>query len=173
MQYMYIYIFTSKTGKVESHVCVTIDNFTCTLGENVCLGVFKSCLQLLPLCILHLLCFWAFLGHFGCMKSLNDTYPKKPVSVTKKDISDHIYQSIHISLWLYGSIVGCKNSSKMATFRPNMRVLCMTQCFLAGTPTHWKWLALTIPCNIFWKPKKGRYDLKLKLELVGQAISKH
>ena len=46
-----------------------------------------------------------------------------PVSVFKKDISDHNYQSIYNSLWFYNSGFGCKNSLKMSTFRLIMRIL--------------------------------------------------
>ena len=31
------------------------------------------------------------------IREFDDIYPKKPVSITKKDTSDHIYQSIYIS----------------------------------------------------------------------------
>ena len=61
----------------------------------------------------HNLLYWEF----------KNRYSKKPVSVTKKDISDHIYQLIYISLWFYCSGLGCQNLSKMTIFRPKMRIL--------------------------------------------------
>ena len=63
------------------------------------------------------------LRHFWQYVEFEDRYSKKPVSVTKKDINDHIYQLIHSSQWFYGSGFVCQNSSKMTNFRLKMRIL--------------------------------------------------
>ena len=38
------------------------------------------------------------LGPFGLYKEFDNRYLKRPLSVTKKDISDHIYQSSYMFL---------------------------------------------------------------------------
>ena len=70
--------------------------------------------------------FPVFLEVFGpnlLYREFKNRYSKESVSVNKKDISDHIYQLIYISLWFYCSGFGCQNSSKMTAFRQKMRVL--------------------------------------------------
>ena len=42
--------------------------------------------------------FLVVLGHFWLYEEFDDIYPKKPESVTKKDISDYSYQRSYISL---------------------------------------------------------------------------
>ena len=61
----------------------------------------------------------AVLGPFWLYAEFNDTYPKNPMAVSKKDISDHIYQSICSSLWFCCSRFGSKSSWKMATLDQN------------------------------------------------------
>ena len=133
------------------------------------LCVFR-CLQKVSSKITFLLSIFAailvVLGPFWLYEEFDDRYPKKLVSVTKKDTSSHIYQSIYISLWFYGSGFGCKNSSKMATFRPNMRIL-LTQHFLAGAIKPWKWWALTMSRNIS-KTKKKRKGGKKRFSPIFQ-----
>ena len=76
----------------------------------VCFGVLKNYLSAV--------CFRWFSGSFGTFLAIWRflwQISKKPVSVTKKDISDHIPQSIYTGLWFYGSGFGCKSLSKMAT----------------------------------------------------------
>ena len=92
------------------------------LGSHcyVCLGVFKTILQTLPLAV-YFCCVFGGFGTFLAIWRFWRQIWKKPASVTKKDISDHIYQIIYISLWFYGWGFGCKNSSKIITFRPKMR----------------------------------------------------
>ena len=46
--------------------------------------------------------FWQYVEY-------EDRYSKTPTSVNRKDVSEHIYQVIHISLWFYGSGFGCQN----------------------------------------------------------------
>ena len=127
--------------------------------------------------------FLVVLGPFWLYEEFGDRYRKKPVSVTKKDISDYNYWSIYNSLWFYGSGFGCKNSLKMATFRPKMRILWHNAVLLEllNPENHrttaqslvspwlvsavvlllcWKWLALTMYYNIS-KSQKARYHLKI------------
>ena len=68
-------------------------------------------------------CVSRILRHFWQYVELEDGYSKKPVSATKKDISDHIHQLIHSSPCFYSSGCGCQNSSKVTTFQPRMRIL--------------------------------------------------
>ena len=42
--------------------------------------------------------FLVVLGPFWLHEEFDDRYPKRPVSVTKKDINDYIYRSIYSSL---------------------------------------------------------------------------
>ena len=66
------------------------------------------------------------MGPFWQYEEFDDRYPKKPASVTKKDISD-FKKDIKAFIATYNSMAqdlfGCKNSSKMANFRPKMRIL--------------------------------------------------
>ena len=132
-------------------VCVT--NFRYILLENqahsvVGVLVFSKSVFKNYLSAVHCRCvfgsFWTFLAIWTVWWQVS----KKPVSVTEKDISDYNYQSIYNSLWLCGSRFGCKNSLKMAT--ENF----MTQLFCAGTIKPWKWLALTMSCNISKSQKR-------------------
>ena len=85
----------------------------------VCFSVFKKYLQKIPLPVY----FCWVLGPFWLYKEFDARYPKKPMSVSNKDTSDNIYQCIYISLWFFDSGFDCKNSSKMATYRPKMSIL--------------------------------------------------
>ena len=76
-------------------------------------SVFKNYLSTVYFAV-----FLVVLGPFGLYEEFDDRYPKRPVSVTTKDISDQYYQSVYIS-----SGFGCKNSSKVATFGQKMRIL--------------------------------------------------
>ena len=80
------------------------------------------------------------------------------MSVIKKDISDHIYQLIHSSLWFYGSGFGCQNSSKMTTFRPKMRILWHKANSLeqSNSQNAWSW---NCPETLLSKSQKRRYML--------------
>ena len=95
-------------------MCVT--NFMCILLEikYTWLRVF---LHLQISCVLvgfgHNLLYWEF----------ENRYSKKPLSITKQDISDHIYLLIYISLWFYSSWFGCNNLSEKATLRPKMWIV--------------------------------------------------
>ena len=110
----------------------------------VCFGVFKKCFQKLPCCSLFLLrfLFLVVLGPFLLYKEFDDRYPKRPESVSKKPISDHIYQLIYIGLWFYDLKFAYRYSSKMATFRPKMRNLRHNAFLLELKPC--KWLTLTM-----------------------------
>ena len=68
-------------------------------------------------------CFLVVFGHNLLYWKFKNRYSKNPVSVTYKDINDHIYQLINTNLWFYCSGFGSQNSSKMTTFRPKVRVL--------------------------------------------------
>ena len=82
-------------------MCVT--NFTCILLENLVLSA--ACVSVSPksvfksyLSAVHFRCVLVVMGPFWQYEEFDDRYPKKPVSVTKKDISDFIYQSIYSNL---------------------------------------------------------------------------
>ena len=118
----------------------------------MCFFIFKfwlpknlsaSCFPVFLVVFGHNLLYWEFKNRY--------MYSKKPVSVTKKDISDHIYQLIYISLWFYCSGFGCQNSSKMTTFRTLWHNAYLLELF-----NLFKWLALTLPYNIS-KSQNRRY----------------
>ena len=111
---------SSFQKQIKENACVCVTGSLC----YVCFGVYKNCLQKLPFFLQSfLLCLSYLLDLFGYMKSMITGYPKNPVSVTKKDTIDQIYQSIYNSPGFYGSLVGfgCNNSFKMASFRPKRR----------------------------------------------------
>ena len=85
-------------------------------------GAFKKYLQKYLYVVYFCCVFISFRTFTAIWIEFDDRYPKKLATVTKKDTSDHIHQSIYISLWFYNSGFGCKNSSKTATFRPKMRI---------------------------------------------------
>ena len=81
----------------------------CVTGSlcYVCFGVDKNCLQKLLFYLQSFFTVFVVSFHlFGYMKSMITGYPKNPISVTKKDTSDQIYQSIYNSPGFYGSLVG-------------------------------------------------------------------
>ena len=92
-------------------------------------------------------------------------YPKKPVSVTNKDTSDHIYQSVYISLWFYSAGFGCKNSKIKNCHFYTKNENSMTQRFSAKTIKPWKWLALTMSFNISESQKRRDITLTVLWEL--------
>ena len=90
--------------------------------------------------------FWQYVEY-------EDRYSKTPTSVNRKDVSEHIYQVIHISLWFYGSGFGCQNWSKMTTFKLKMRILWHNADLLEriNARNGWPWHCLTT----YLKAKKG------------------
>ena len=70
-------------NQVHSAVCVSVSSKS----------VFKNYLSAVHFCRI-----FGSLGPFWLYEEFDDRYPKKPVSVTKKDISDYNYQSIYNSL---------------------------------------------------------------------------
>ena len=58
------------------------------------------------------------------------------MSVTKKDASDHIYQSIYISLWFYCSGFGCKN--RYPVWMPRTKRQCI-KCHWFMCLGFWGW----------------------------------
>ena len=68
-------------------------------------------------------CVSRILRHCWHYVELEDGYSKKPVSSTKKDISDHIHQVVASTPCFDSSGCGCQNSSKVTTFQPTMRIL--------------------------------------------------
>ena len=144
------YIFTSKTNKGKSvslisHVCKR-----CGIRCCLCFCIFTFWLPKKPLCSVFSLCSF---GHNLLYWEFKSRYLKNPVYVTKKDISDHIYQLIYISLWFYCSGFGCQNSSKMTTFRPKMRILWhnANSLELLNPENDWPWHSPTT----YPKAKKG------------------
>ena len=131
-------------------------------GTRVTLLCVFRCLQKVSLkntFLLSIFCLvFGSVGTFWLYGEFDGKYPKEPVSVTKKDTSDPIYQSIYISLWFCDLGLGCTNSSKMATFRPTTRIL-WHNAFLLGLFT----LKILSPDNVLqhiWKPKRVRYHPK-------------
>ena len=127
----------SLSAKIHMHACVCISKFW--LPKNLHVVFFPVFLVVFG----HNLLYWEF----------KNRYSKKPVYVTKKDISDHIYQLIYISLWFYCSGFGCQNSSKMTTFRPKMRILWhnANSLELLNPENDWPWHCPTT----YPKAKKG------------------
>ena len=92
-----------------------VTNFTCILLETqVCAAVSVpvssnfGCRNYLSACYFCYI-FGSFLRHLWQYAEFEDRYSKKPVSVTKKDISDHIYQLIYSST----SVPGAKMSQQI------------------------------------------------------------
>ena len=80
-------------------VCVT--NFTCILLENqvrtaVCFAVSSKSVYKNYTSVVHFCCFFGSLATFWQYEEFDDRYPKQPMSLTKTDIDDYIYQSIYI-----------------------------------------------------------------------------
>ena len=100
----------------------------------------------------------AVLGPFCLYAEFDDTYPKNPMSVSKKDISDHIYQSIYSSLWFYCSRFGSKSSWKMATLDQNENSI-KNATFFAGAIKPWKWWPLACPTYLEAKKSKNHNSI--------------
>ena len=89
--------FIQKQIKKKARVWDSFHMYSLRKSGTRCCGcccIFAKCMQKLPICSLVLLRFRTFLANVEFV----DGYFKNPVSVTKKDISDHICQVIYISL---------------------------------------------------------------------------
>ena len=97
------YIFASKTnkGRIPS---VSLISHVFLLCVFLYLQIFAA-KKASPRCVFPV--FWVVFGHNLLHWEFKNWYSKKPVPVTKKDISDHIHQLICISLKFYDSGFGC------------------------------------------------------------------
>ena len=134
-------------------------NFRCILLENavyttVCVSVSSHFGSQKNLCAVFLVVF----RHKLLYCEFKNRYSKKPVSVTKKDISDHIYCLIYISIWFYCSGFGCQNPAQRTTLRPKVRILWhdANSLELLNPENYWPWHCSTT----IQKPKKAIYHLK-------------
>ena len=99
--------------------------------------------------------FLIILGHFRLYVELDDRYCKKSLSVTEKEINDHIHQLIYISLRFYHSGFGCKKFIKNGHFQTkNENSMTITQHLFTGAIIPWKWLAMTLSYT-YLKAKNG------------------
>ena len=80
---------------------MSVTNFTCILLEKqVHSAVRVSVSSKITFLRSIFAAFLVVLGPFWLYEEFDDIYPKNPVTVTKKDTSDHIYRSIYIMIWL-------------------------------------------------------------------------